>query len=374
MDSLLPDNGLLELLPESLEPLAPVGNDADNPFEQWASLVPEAHLDLAEVATRCAHLTIPISRIPRPAHTAYWLFLVAGWIWDDLVDINVEGANLDGLLDSGLRAIQAAVQKATNNQFWKPGAERYDSALPSSDPRWDHIATVRELLQDSATLIQLDLANYAPRIFPEMQVFFESFRDKAQLRSQTPNISRYLDVRRRCSGIKLCLEFGFGINAHASGVQPSEFLSYLHDPSVEQCIRQANLHAAAANDLFSLYKDRQLEGIPGFPSLFASDQSIQGYLEGSHRTLEYLKERTREFRKAVQRLPKPSAFRAIVEETCIDMMKGNVAFHLSVKRYSEGVELVRCLTDPRLGRSEQLSRFRSSMPPPAMRPLSTRCG
>lgn len=314
--------------------------------------VTAGHEPLIAVASSYAALTLRAPGHMQRAARAYPLILLAGWLWDDTVDHHKDDPNLTSQISTALSAFSSLLEVSPPKP--SPVAGRLTST---------NLDALR-LLSEAVQIIDAELPAYARRLRDALWVFLQSFSEKAGLRrSAGHSLDEYVAVRARCVGMYPCFELAYAIKASARGIAPQTMMAFAEHDAVAHGARLATLHCAAVNDLFSLYKDRQLEDTVNFPLLLASDDSVDGYWRGARATLDYVRQLVLEVRHSLAALRGPAELASVVSETWLEMMEGNVLFHLTVPRYQEGVEIVRHLTNPALTTDQSRRAFRTSFPP-----------
>lgn len=324
----------------------------DVQFAKRPSVAPE-HEPLLAVASSYAALTLRVPSAMRRAARAYPFILLSGWLWDDTVDHNKDDPGLQSEIENALSAFSKLLGVNAQKHPTAPGTRLSQTNLDAL-----------HLLDEAVQIADAELPPYSRRLRDALWTFLESFAEKARLHpASSHSLNEYVDVRGRCVGMLPCFELAYAIKATAKGLPPSDVLSFTEQNDVATGAKLATLHCAAVNDLFSLYKDREVESTVNFPSLLAPGDSVDDYWQGALATLEYVRRLSTELLQSVESLSGAAPLREIVGETWLEMMEGNVLFHLTVPRYAEGVRIVKQLTDPSLGTEESRAAFRTSFPP-----------
>lgn len=331
--------------PGSLPQLSPAAHFAVPPR------VTAGHEPLIAVAASYAALTLRAPSTQR-ATRAYPLILLAGWLWDDMVDHHKDDPSLTSQISTALRAFSRLLEVTP-----PPSASVGGRLTPTN-------LDALRLLSQAVQLVDAELPPYSRRLRDSLWVFLKSFSEKAGLRRTTGHsLDEYVAVRARCVGMSPCFELAYAIKANARGIAPQVMMDFADHEAVVHGAKLATLHCAAVNDLFSLYKDRQLEDTVNFPLLLAPDDSVDGYWQGARATLAYVRQLVNEVQHSVTGLRGPTELVRVISETWLEMMEGNVLFHLTVPRYKEGVDILRHLTNPALTPAQSRRAFRTSFPP-----------
>lgn len=313
-----------------------------------AALVPHmpAGGPLLSVASTYAAMTLRQDYTgPQDPSLAFPLFLLSAWIWDDLVDTNKGGGGCAAALREGLPRLTQAVLEGV--------FERSPASLGRFRAPIELAATQSAALH---RFTEVRAPHYADRIEREVVRFLASFERKVDYRHNHRDVESFVNSRIVCVGMQPCYEFAYAFKAVDANMDPASQLAYLELPQVQPCADLATLHCAAVNDLFSMYKDRCLEDTANFPSVLGGSDDLGHYFVGAQRTIAYLRRVYRQFESQCARLPDLPG-KPIVTQSWIDMMEGNLLFHLMVPRYREGVELVGYLLDSTLSEDRQRERF-----------------
>ncbi len=287
------------------------------------------------------------------AARAYPLILLAGWLWDDTVDQNKDDPALATQIWTALGAFAQLLDVPREARPTQAGARLSSTNLDAL-----------RLLRQAVQILDEELPHYSRQLRDALWVFLQSFAEKAQLRRDSDHsLNEYVEVRARCVGMYPCFALAYAIKATARAISPREMMDFAVGEDVQHGAKMATLHCAAVNDLFSLYKDRQLESTVNFPSLLAAEDTVDGYWRGARSTLDYVRQLVTEVGRTIHSLQGSPELKAVVSETWFEMMEGNVLFHLTVPRYKEGVEIVRQLTNPELSPEQSRRVFRTSFPP-----------
>jgi hypothetical protein len=323
--------------------------------------LPAGIAHLATVSAHYAALSLRHDYEADPVACAYPLFLLAAWIWDDVVDTNKRAEGLDSLIEEGWLKIACASSSSFQTATFRsvpPPSSRSKESLLTKQVRCSSL-----LMGRASRLWSLWAHGFRQPIETQVIRFFHSFGEKVNLTHFAPSDrTHFINTRQICVGMQPCFEMSFAFKARLLGVSPSTLHAFTEDPLVKEAAKLATLHCAAVNDLFSMHKDRVKEDTANFPSQLAPTPDLEGYYEGARRTLRYINSTFEKFLAACAELPDHPC-KQLVVETWQHMMEGNLIFHLRVPRYSEGVALVRMLLDESLSRREQRQQFRQSFPP-----------
>ncbi|MDH5673720.1 MAG: terpene synthase family protein [Myxococcales bacterium] len=316
-------------------------------FSALQLLLRGRYSELSDVAAKYAVLTLRERYAREQAAFVYPLVLLGGWIWDDLVDEHGGHPELADLIAHSTQRIRGALA----GQMVSCSSSSAETELSR------HVDAVIELLLVGQPILQGELAPYSPRIVYELERFFASFADKARLSHHiSARTEVFLQTRSVCVGMKPCYELSYAIKALHRGIGARELSRYLERPEVRRCEELATLHCAAVNDLFSIYKDREVEDTANLPAVLAPSPDLRGYLMGALATLERVRSWHAELRLLLAALPRHRA-RSLVEETLLHMMEGNVLFHLAVPRYAKGLDVVRDLVQDGFSPHQYYPRF-----------------
>lgn len=352
------DRSLLRLAPGCLEKRARSRLAAAKPLasaemqylgRQLRALTASEWGPLIDVAAAYSVWTLRSPHLNDQLTLLYPTFLLAGWVWDDLVDTTKATPEAPRVVEWGWRRLAHA---AIPTEFaFEPPPTVSNGAACAMIQRVESCA---ELVVRVRTLTSEHVQPYAKPIEHESVRFFRSFAQKLQFTHEnSKSRAGYEATRAICVGLFPSFAISNACKAHVSGVAASEVQGFTELAPAIRCAELATLHCAVVNDLFSLFKDRRLEDTANYASVLAPSASLHGYFVGSTRALDYARELYSQFEESLQLLPK-SPVRDLVEETWRHMMEGNILFHLMVPRYREGVLLVRAL----LARSFTESRKR----------------
>jgi hypothetical protein len=299
----------------------------------------------------------------RATRGAYALVLLSAWLWDDTIDHNKSQPGFDQFVDFALSGFGKELGLPSDSI---PPSCDGSSRLPDPFPvsLLEPINDAQKLLGESVAIINRDLAPYSSRIFATWWDFWRSFVAKAKVELHSPPpLAEYERLRSTCVGMYLCYDLAYAIKARSLGIPAETMLAYLEQDIVAQGARLSSLHCAAVNDLFSLYKDRQVEHTVNFPAVLAKEASVDGYWDGARRTVQYTRSLVSQVLHIIENLPGPRDCARVVAQTWLEMMEGNALFHLTVPRYAEGVELVKSIIDDDVPPEESRRTFRHTFPP-----------
>jgi hypothetical protein len=299
----------------------------------------------------------------RATRGAYSLVLLSAWLWDDTIDHNKSQLDFDQFVDFALSGFAKELGVCADSI---PPSSAPSSRLPAPFPvsLLEPINDAQRLLGESVAIIDRDLAPYSSRILATWWDFWRSFAAKAKVELHSPPpLAEYERLRSTCVGMYLCYDLAYAIKATSLGIPAATMLAYLENDIVAQGARLSSLHCAAVNDLFSLYKDRQVEHTVNFPAVLAKEASVDGYWEGARRTVQYTRSLVEQVLHIIENLPGPRDCARVVAQTWLEMMEGNALFHLTVPRYREGVELVKSIIDEDVPPEESRRTFRRTFPP-----------
>lgn len=369
---------------------SPVGFDTLNllpsglvsPNGRFPSLAPEAHFTsrpsvspshepLVAVSASYAALTLRCRPQMRATRGAYSLVLLSAWLWDDTIDHNKAEPAFDEFVEFALSGFATELGMPSDTI---PPSDRAHTIPPAPFPATllEPIHDAQRLLGDSVAIVRRDLEPYCARILATWWDFWRSFAAKAKVELHAPPpLPEYERLRSTCVGMYLCYDLAYAIKAQSLGIAPETMLAYLEQDVVARGARVSSLHCAAVNDLFSLYKDRQVEHTVNFPAVLAKEASVDGYWDGARRTVTYTRSLVDQLLHIIEDLPGPSECARVVAQTWLEMMEGNALFHLTVPRYAEGVELVKSIIDEDIPPEESRRTFRRTFPP--TRPMSQPC-
>ncbi len=324
-----------------------------------AGLLPEERRGLVPVAAPYAAWSLRHDYQRDAVAFIYPLFLLAAWLWDDLVDTNKAAPGQRELIAWGYDEVVHAVT-----------GSRATAAAPR--PLELSASPFAATLDECARLMALarriwigGAGSYRRPIEHEVTTFFRSFLAKMRLTHHHGSYEEFFAARSRCVGMLPCFEMSYAVKARAAGLSASALHAFTSHAATRQCAHLATLHCAVVNDLFSLYKDRVLENTANFPSMLAPSADLNGYFEGARKALHYAKELFARYEAAARALPEQPG-KSIAVQTWEHMMEGNLVFHLLVPRYREGVSLVRALLDSSRSEDAQRSEFvRALGVPPA---------
>lgn len=357
-----------------------------SPDRRYPSLAPETHFatrprispsheTLVAVAASYSALTLRCQPEMRATRTSYALVLLSAWLWDDTIDHNKSLPGFDEFVEFALDGFATEMGVAGRDGNWT----NRTSALPPAIPvgLLEAVHDAQRLLDESVAVIRRDLPAYSARILATWWDFWRSFATKAKLELDAPPpLVEYERLRSTCVGMYLCYDLAYAIKAQSAGITAERMLTYLENDAVAQGARLSSLHCAAVNDLFSLYKDREIERTVNFPAVLGKGASIDGYWEGARRTVQYTRSMVERVLDVITSLPGPIDCARVVTQTWLEMMEGNALFHLTVPRYAKGVELVRSIIDEDVSPEESRRAFLLTFPaasPDQRRPASQPC-
>lgn len=317
---------------------------------------------LAKVSAHYAALSLRHDYESDPVARVYPLFLLAAWIWDDVVDTNKHVSDLNRLIDEGWQQIACASSSTFQMEALRSSPDLAPGNRPDGDLT-EHVQCSADLMARANRLLSSWAHGFSPPIESEVIRFFHSFQKKVSL-THFANVDRehFINTRQVCVGMQPCYEMSFAFKARALGVSPHLLHAYTEQALTKAAGRVATLHCAAVNDLFSIHKDRVKEDTANFPSQLAPTSDLAGYYAGAQLTIEYIRSTFDEFVATCADLPDHPC-KELVVQTWQHMMEGNLVFHLRVPRYAEGVALVRTLLDGSLSVQERQRQFRTSFPP-----------
>lgn len=347
-----------------------------SPNGRFPSLAPEVHFaskprvspshePLVAVSASYAALTLRCQPQMLATRGAYSLVLLSAWLWDDTIDHNKAQPSFDQFVDFALSGF--ATELGVDRES-VPSSCAFAPSLPALFPvsLLEPINDAQRLLGESVAIIHRDLAPYSSRILATWWDFWRSFAAKAKVELDSPPpLAEYERLRSTCVGMYLCYDLAYAIKATSRGIPAETMLAYLENDVVAQGARLSSLHCAAVNDLFSLYKDRQVEHTVNFPAVLAKGASVDGYWEGARRTVLYTRSLVEQVLNIIENLPGPRECAQVVAQTWLEMMEGNALFHLTVPRYAEGVALVKSIIDEDVPPEESRRTFRRTFPPAA---------
>ncbi|MEM7155169.1 MAG: terpene synthase family protein [Myxococcota bacterium] len=296
----------------------------------------------------------------------YSLWLLALWIWDDMHDVSKAHAGTDFVPQS------IALVKA---EFSNSGLRHGEGLVRRS--HLEGPVELRQQLNDCchllnqvrAELLQCFSSSELEPLFSETHQFFDSFATKVTMTQKSMDLVDDYERNRALScGILPCYEMEILFKAYERNIPLSTVRGYIHQHPRE-CRAGAlisSLHCAAVNDLFSVYKDRTIEDTENFPSVFAPGKTVTDYFEGAVATVEYVRDRYRDFLAQCKSLP-AGQVRDLLVEVWDTNMEGNLGFHYCVSRYREGATVLNALVDDQQSADAKAAVFSSVVDSP--RPL-----